>query len=77
LKFSPAKYQLIHFTQSKIRSNVMETVRIRDMEVQPSRAAMYLGITLDAALRWDEQIKQVQKKATPLLTPLTTLAGST
>jgi hypothetical protein len=37
----------------------MEIVRIRDMEVQPSRAAMYLGITLDVALRWDEQIKQV------------------
>jgi DNA-binding transcriptional regulator YiaG len=37
----------------------MEIVRIRDMEVQPSQAATYLGITLDAVLRWDEQIKQV------------------
>jgi hypothetical protein len=55
----------------------METVRIKDTEIQPTHAATYLGITLDAALRWDEQIKQVQRKATPLLTPLTTLAGST
>jgi hypothetical protein len=37
----------------------METVRIKDTEVQPTYTAMYLGITLDTALRWDEQIKQV------------------
>jgi hypothetical protein len=29
----------------------MEMVRIGDMEVQPSQAAMYLGITLDVVLR--------------------------
>jgi ribonuclease HI len=52
-------------------------VRIENTEVQPTRAATYLGITLDSALRWDEQIKHVQKKATPLITPLSTLAGST
>jgi ribonuclease HI len=76
-RFSPAKYQLIYFTRPRTRFNVTETVKVEDTEVQPTRASTYLGITLDAALRWDEQIKQVQRKATPLLTPLTTLAGST
>ncbi|KAF4248432.1 hypothetical protein CNMCM8980_005985 [Aspergillus fumigatiaffinis] len=55
----------------------METVRIEDTVVQPIRAATYLGITLDPALRWEEQIKHIQKKATTLLAPLAMLAGST
>ncbi|KAI3053336.1 hypothetical protein CBS147353_11489 [Aspergillus niger] len=76
-RFSPAKYQLIHFTRSRTRFNVTETVRIKDTEVQPTRAATYLGMILDPALRWDEQIKHVQKKATPLLTSLTSLVGNT
>jgi DNA-binding transcriptional regulator YiaG len=70
--FSPSKYQPIHFTRSRTRFSVTETVRIEDTVVQPARFATYLGITLDQALRWEEQIRHVQNKATPLLAPLAT-----
>ena len=76
-RFSPVKYQLIHFTRSRMKFDVTQTVRIGDTEVKPNKSATYLGIILDPALRWEDQIRHIQKKATPLLKPLATLAGST
>lgn len=68
--FSPGKYQLIHFTHSGAKFNVAQTVRIQDTEVKPTKSATYMGITLDPTLRWEDRIRYVQKKATPLLGPL-------
>lgn len=50
-RFSPAKYQLIHFTRSRMKFNVTQTVRIGDTEVKPNKSATYLGIILDPELR--------------------------
>lgn len=50
---------------------------IGDTEVRPASTVTYLGVTLDTALRREDQVKHVQKKATPFLTPLATPAGST
>ena len=60
-----------------MKFDVTQTVRIGDTEVKPNKSATYLGIILDPALRWEDQIRHIQKKATPLLKPLATLAGST
>ncbi|GFF80079.1 predicted protein [Aspergillus lentulus] len=76
-KFSPTKYQLMHFTRSRTKVDVAQTMRVADAEIKPAKTATYLGITLDPALRWEDQVKQVERKATPFLKPLTTLAGST
>lgn len=76
-KFSPTKYQLMHFTRVKTNFNVAQTMRVAGEEIKPAKTATYLGITLDPALRWEDQVKLVERKATIFLTPLSTLAGST
>jgi hypothetical protein len=76
-KFSPAKYQLVHFTRSKTKFNTTTSAIIGNIDVKPSQTATYLGLTLDSALRWEEQFKHIQKKATIFLTPLATLARTT
>ncbi|GCB25809.1 probable RNA-directed DNA polymerase from transposon X-element [Aspergillus awamori] len=76
-KFSPAKYQLMHFTRSRTKIDVVQTMRVAGAEIKPAKTVTYLGITLDPALRWEDQVKQVKRKATSFLKPLTTLAGST
>jgi hypothetical protein len=76
-KFAPIKYQLIHFTRSKTKFNTAQGLKIIGVEVLPATTAKYLGILLDAELKWDVQIQHVQEKATPRLLPLATLAGST
>jgi hypothetical protein len=76
-KFSPIKYQLIHFTRSKTNTGTTKPVNIAGTVVQPTETAMYLGVVLDSALRWEHQFRHIQKQATPALAPLATLAGTT
>lgn len=68
-KFSPTKYQLMHFTRSRTAINVGQTMRVAGAEIKPAKTATYLGITLDPALRWEDHVKQVERKATPFLKP--------
>jgi hypothetical protein len=67
----------MHFTRSSTKIDVAQTMRVADAEIKPAKTATYLGTTLDPALRWEDQVKQVERKATPFLKPLTTLSGST
>jgi hypothetical protein len=76
-KFSPTKYQLMHFTRARTNCNMAQTMRVAGEEIKPAKTATYLGIMLDPALRWEDQVKQVGRKATIFLKPLSTLAGST
>lgn len=76
-KFSPSKYQLIHFTRSRKRFNLHQTMTVDGTEVVPTTTAKYLGITLDQELKWGAHLRQVQKKVTTSLASLSMLAGST
>jgi hypothetical protein len=65
-KFSPTQYQLVHFTRSKTKFNTTKSVNIGNIEVKSSQTATYLGLTLDSALRWEEQTKHIQRKVANL-----------
>ena len=50
-RFSPTKYQLIHFTRSRTKFNTNQVMQVERAEIQPSPTAMYLGVMFDSELK--------------------------
>jgi hypothetical protein len=59
-RFSPAKYQLMHFTRARTKFNVTQTMTVAGAEIKPAKTATYLGIRL--TLRSDGRTRSSRSK---------------
>jgi hypothetical protein len=75
-KFSPEKYELIHFTRSR-RTGLHEAVRVEGETCPPKAEVRVLGVQVDPKLLWCPHINSVKKKVTGQMRSLTTITGST
>jgi ribonuclease HI len=75
--FAPEKFQLTHFTRSFTRIDTSRAILTEQGEVKPKATCKYLGLTMDAKLRWKEHIEEVRQKATKTVNALSCLGGST
>ncbi len=76
MRFTPSKYELIHFTRSR-RFDLGASVRLGGTEKQPSPDIRVLGVWLDTKLRWTAHSREVQRKASAQTGALTRIAAST
>lgn len=60
IKLNESKSVHVNFTLKKLMSNPV--VKINNIEIPQSNDAKYLGITLDAKLRWKEHVKIKRKQ---------------
>src|SRR4051794_5579622 len=75
-KFSPAKYELVHFTRDP-EANVAHPLRLPHATIEASESCKYLGIHLDTKLQWNHHCEEMMKKTTRTLSGLSALASST
>lgn len=75
--FAPDKFQLTHFTRSFTRIDTSRALQTELGEVKPKATCKYLGLTMDAKLRWKEHIEEIRQKATKTVNALSCLGGST
>lgn len=75
-KFSPEKYELIHFTRSR-RTDLHKAVRIEGETCPPKAEVRVLGVQVDPKLLWRPHINSVKKKVTGQMRSLTAITGST
>jgi hypothetical protein len=62
-KFSPEKYELIHFTRSR-RTDLHEAVRVEGETCPPKAEVRVLGVQVDPKLLWCPHINRIKKKVT-------------
>jgi hypothetical protein len=79
-KFAPEKYQLIHFTRSRVgaREQLAHSISIEGHEIKPeTKAIRVLGVWLDPKLTWKEHIAQAARKGLAASSAMARLAAST
>ena len=76
-QFDQRKYQLLHLTRNVSRYNMKEALMLRNITIEQSTPARYLGIMMDQQLRWWPHIRYIQGQATSTLQALRSRAGST
>ncbi|KAJ6436788.1 reverse transcriptase [Purpureocillium lavendulum] len=75
-QFSPAKYELVHFTRDPA-ANCTHALRLPHGTIKASPSCRYLGIQMDSRLRWDYHREKMEAAATKRLSALSALASST
>ncbi|KAJ6436485.1 hypothetical protein O9K51_10967 [Purpureocillium lavendulum] len=75
-QFSPAKYELVHFTRDPT-ANCTHPLRLPHATIKASPSCRYLGIQMDSRLRWDYHREKMEAAATKRLSALSALASST
>ncbi len=77
--FNSSKYDLIHFSRSPKRFNMLAEINISSSghRVKPKTDVRVLGVQLDPALRWKPHLRAVEARAVHHLNALKTLTGST
>ncbi|KGQ02487.1 RNA-directed DNA polymerase from mobile element jockey [Beauveria bassiana D1-5] len=73
--FSPAKYELVHFTRDP-KANCTHALRLPHTAVKASPSCKYLGVQMDTKLRWDYHREKLEAGATSRLSALSALASS-
>jgi hypothetical protein len=61
LRFSPAKSAFIHFT-NKRKPPQARSLQLLDFSLQQQNSYKYLGVWLDANLRWSTQANKIQNR---------------
>ena len=74
LEFNPAKTVAVRFARQKDKTNITG-IKMEDVHVPFSDSAVYLGVTLDKKLTWQEHIQTKLTKAKKLLQSLTHLVS--
>ena len=74
VQFEPEKTELIHFHNK--RSPILESIRIRDLEVLPKEVVRYLGVWLDSKLSFKAHVEKRTNSAFNALYSLKRLAST-
>ena len=77
MSFSPAKYELIHFTRGCTKFNLQASLNLGATTKAPSPDVRVLGVWLDSKLQWSAHAREVRKKALAQQCALTRIAAST
>lgn len=64
LTLNVGKTKLIHFRAPNKKIEIMP-LEVAGQTIEPSKSILYLGLTLDERLNWDEHIRYVVKKISP------------
>lgn len=62
LKVNPAKTDLVLFSRRRTGSDLVERIRLFNVEVELSPQVKYLGDTLDSKLNWIAHVKDKRRK---------------
>lgn len=76
LTFEPKKTEVVMFTRKKVDWSSLPKLEMGDRKLPFSRAAKYLGITLDSRLQWSDHLNNRILKAKRLLYKVRNAAGS-
>ena len=66
MEFHPGKCQLLRIT-NKTTTSIKSTYNIHGVNLEETDTAKYLGVTIDSRLKWKQQYKNINQKASSLL----------
>nr|XP_036581842.1 zinc knuckle [Colletotrichum truncatum]KAF6790285.1 zinc knuckle [Colletotrichum truncatum] len=75
--FAPEKFQLVHFTRARSRINTNTPLQSKWGEIHPKPTCKYLGLTMDAILRWKQHIDAIERKVSKTISAISSLGSST
>lgn len=77
MRFTEAKYTLIHFSRRHQSATSQTPVSLPSATIQPSASIRVLGVELDSGLRWTAYIAKIKQKLVTQMLALTRTTAST
>ena len=75
-KFTPDKYQLIHFTRRR-NADIQAVARIKGFDGEPADSLRVLGVWVDRKLKWTAHVQEAARKGAAQFEAMSRVVGST